>query len=230
MPIEPAPSRWQLQEADLSLPQDLIAVGADLAPGTVLSAYRLGLFPMGVGDDGRPPIGWWSPVRRGVLLAGDHHVSRSLRRSRRHFTVTTDLDFDGVVLACADPRRDGAWITADIHAAFARLFDLGWAHSIEVWDDSEQLVGGLYGLSIGGLFAGESMFHHATDAGKVALWALAELVFADGDQRRLIDVQWQTDHLRTLGVRQITRGDYLDRVRQAIELPEPAVWRDDAVC
>nr|WP_279671943.1 leucyl/phenylalanyl-tRNA--protein transferase [Flexivirga meconopsidis] len=211
----------------MHLPQDLIAVGADLAPGTLLAAYRSGLFPMGIGDDGRPPIGWWSPLQRGVLLPGEHRVPRSLRRSRHRFRVTTDEAFDEVVAGCADPSRDGRWITADVADAYARLFQLGWAHSIEVWDQDDQLVGGLYGVCTGGLFAGESMFHRATDASKVALWALVEVFFADADARRLIDVQWQTDHLRTLGVREITRRDYLRRLEQAAALAIPAVWRDE---
>ncbi|NNG39810.1 leucyl/phenylalanyl-tRNA--protein transferase [Flexivirga sp. ID2601S] len=239
MPVEPPPTEWNLGDQDQHLPQDLIAVGADLAPGTLLAAYRSGLFPMGIGDDGRPPIGWWSPVRRGVLLPGDHRVPRSLRRSRRRFRVSTDEAFDEVVAGCADPGRDGRWITRDVARAYARLHDLGWAHSIEVWDEGEgtgetgetrgtgELVGGLYGVCTGGLFAGESMFHRATDASKVALWALVELFFADGDPRRLIDVQWQTDHLRTLGVREIGRRDYLQRLSAAQPLAIPPVWRDE---
>lgn len=204
--------------------QDLIAVGADLEPGTLLAAYRSGMFPMGIGDDGRRPIGWWSPVRRGVLLKDDFHASRSLRRSRRRYRVTWDVAFDDVVEACADPSRSGRWITPDITAAYQRLHRLGWAHSVETWDADDRLVGGLYGVCTGGLFAAESMFHRATDAGKVAVWALTELVFDDGDDRRLIDVQWRTDHLGTLGVREIHRRDYLRRVEQAGGLPLPSCW------
>jgi len=227
VPVEPPASRWNLDEQRQDdVAQDLIAVGADLEPGTLLAAYRCGMFPMGIGDEGRRPIGWWSPVRRGVMLLGDFHVSRSLRRSRGRYRVTADEAFDAVVDACADPARSGRWITREVKAAYRQLHQLGWAHSIEAWDAEGQLAGGLYGVCTGGLFAAESMFHHATDAGKVAVWALTELVFADGDDRRLIDVQWQTEHLATLGVREIPRGDYLRRVVGARELPLPAVWAD----
>ncbi len=224
MPIEPTPTRWHLEGADLTVPQDLVGVGADLEPGTVLAAYRHGMFPMGTGRGGRPPMGWWCPVRRGVLRPGDHHVQRSLRRARDRFRVCIDTDFAGVVDACADPARSGAWITREVAQAYGRLHRLGWAHSVEAWDE-DGLAGGLYGVAIGGLFAGESMFHRATDAGKVALWALTDAVFADGDPRRLIDVQWQTPHLRTQGVREIPRGDYLRLLRDALGAPLPKVWR-----
>lgn len=227
MPVEPPPSRWNLDEqSQLDVAQDLIAVGADLDPGTLLSAYRCGMFPMGTGDDGRPPIGWWSPVRRAVLLPGGFHVSRSLRRSSHRFRVTCDTAFLDVVDACADPSRAGRWITRDLRSAYGRLHELGWAHSVEAWDAQGSLAGGLYGVCAGGLFAAESMFHHATDAGKVAVWALTELVFSDGDDRRLIDVQWQTDHLRTLGVQEIGRRDYLRRLKEAAQLPLPSVFQD----
>lgn len=227
MPVEPAASRWNLDEQQqLEVAQDLIAVGADLEPGTLLAAYRSGMFPMGIGADGRPPLGWWSPVRRGVLLPGEFHVSRSLRRSRHRFRVTHDVAFAAVVEACADPARSGRWITRDVQAAYQRLHELGWAHSVEAWDDRDRLAGGLYGVCTGGLFAAESMFHHATDAGKIAVWALTELVFGDGEGRRLIDVQWQTDHLRTLGVREISRRDYLLRLAQAEKAPLPGPFED----
>ncbi|RNI24394.1 leucyl/phenylalanyl-tRNA--protein transferase [Flexivirga caeni] len=227
MPVEPAPSRWNLDEQrQEDATQDLIAVGADLEPGTLLAAYRSGMFPMGIGDDGRRPIGWWSPVRRGVLLPGDFHVSRSLRRSRHRYRVTIDEAFADVVAACADPGRSGRWITAEVQTAYLHLHRLGWAHSVETWDPAGRLAGGLYGVCAGGLFAAESMFHRATDAGKVAVWALTELVFADGDHRRLIDVQWQTDHLATLGVREIARTDYLRRVVAAVGAPLPDCWSD----
>ncbi|MEO7070127.1 MAG: leucyl/phenylalanyl-tRNA--protein transferase, partial [Nostocoides sp.] len=119
---------------------------------------------MGLGEGGAPPIGWWSPAVRGVLLPGSLHPTRSLRQSARRYSTTLDQDFGAVVAGCADPTRDGRWITPDIAAAYARLHGLGWAHSVEVWDRDGALVGGLYGLAIGGLFAGESMFHTARDA------------------------------------------------------------------
>ncbi|PWJ24816.1 leucyl/phenylalanyl-tRNA--protein transferase [Branchiibius hedensis] len=220
-PIEPPPSHWRLQDAP-DLAQDLLASGADLAPGTVLSAYRLGLFPMGIGPHGAEPLGWWSPLQRGVLTPGDHHVQRSLRRSARRFRVAVDTAFDDVVAVCADPSRDGRWITPAIAQAYRTLHELGWAHSVEVWDGAE-LAGGLYGVSIGGFFAGESMFHRRTDAGKVALWALAQAVLAH--PAGLIDVQWQTDHLSTQGVREVSRQRYLELLAAALAAPVPALLR-----
>lgn len=224
MPIDPGPSRWDIGIRDDADDEDLMGVGADLEPATVLAAYRRGLFPMGIGDGGAPPIGWWSPARRGVLRPGEHHLQRSLRRRRGEFTVRIDERFAEVVAACGDPARDGAWITPQIARAYARLHELGWAHSVEVLDADGRLAGGLYGLSIGGLFAGESMFHRRTDAGKVALWALVERIFADGDPRRIIDVQWQTPHLATQGVREITRAEYLRALPGALACGGPAAF------
>ena len=196
---------------------DLVALGADLEPGTVLAAYRLGLFPMPV----EGALGWWSPERRGVLELADLKVSRSLAKSRRHFEVRVDTSFGEVVAGCADPRRDGGWIDEDIRVAYGRLHDLGWAHSIESWRDGE-LVGGLYGLAIGGLFAGESMFSLVRDASKVALVGLVELL-SDG-RERLIDTQWLTPHLGTLGATEIDRTEYLARLPGLLGNPLPACW------
>jgi leucyl/phenylalanyl-tRNA--protein transferase len=223
MPVEPEPSRWQLDLSQAQPDEDLVGVGADLEPGTLLRAYRAGLFPMGLGRHGRGPIGWWSPDPRGVLLPGDLKVSKSLRRSCRRFEVRVDTAFTDVMRACADPGRDGRWITPAVVRAYTALHELGWAHSVETWQDGE-LVGGLYGLAVGGLFAGESMFHHATDASKVALVALAERVFADGDPGRVIDVQWSTPHLQSLGVSEIPREDYVARLDRALALPLPAAF------
>jgi leucyl/phenylalanyl-tRNA--protein transferase len=133
--------------------------------------------------------------------------------------VRVDTVFDEVVSRCADPGRDGRWITEDIAAAYRRLHELGWAHSVEAWQDGE-LVGGLYGVSIGGLFAGESMFHAVRDASKVALVGLAERFHADGDPRRLVDVQWATDHLRGLGAQEWPREHYLARLVDALRAPQ----------
>lgn len=198
---------------------EVVGVGGRLDPASILTAYRLGVFPMGLGEGGSPPMGWWSPTWRGVLRPGHVHVSRSLRRSLPRFTVTVDQDFAAVVAACADPSREGYWITDDVAEAYGQLHDLGWAHSIEVRDDAGTLVGGLYGLAVGGLFAGESMFHHATDASKAALVALDRLVGADGDPRRIIDVQWRTPHLETLGIEEIHRREYLARLAGALQAP-----------
>lgn len=214
-PTEPAPSAWDLRGAPMEPGEDLLALGADLEPGTLLAAYRLGLFPMGVGEGGGDPLGWWCPASRGVLPPGALHVSRSLRRSLRHLQIRVDTALPEVIERCADPSRPGAWITPAVAAAYIRLHELGWVHSIETWHDG-RLVGGLYGVSIGGLFAGESMFHAVPDASKAALVGLVDRFYADGDPRRLIDVQWETPHLATLGVRSWPRERYLTAVRTAL--------------
>lgn len=220
MPIDPGPCLWALPDPSRAEPgEDLVAVGADLAPSTVLSAYCSGLFPMHLSTG---ELGWWSPDPRGVLPLDTLRVSRSLRKSLRRFTVTVDADFRGVMLGCAEERTDGAWITPAFLETYGELHDLGWAHSVEVWQES-RLVGGLYGIEVGGLFAGESMFHRVTDASKVALVALVDLLrAAEAPATRLLDVQWRTDHLATLGVVEIPRREYLRRLEDAITLP-PAI-------
>lgn len=223
-PVSLPPSRYDFAIDVPADADDFVVGGGDLEPATVIEAYRHGFFPMGMGEGGGPPMGWWSPNPRGVLFAGDHHVSRSLRRARSRFEVTVDSAFDEVVAGCADPGRDGAWITPVIAAAYARLHELGWAHSVEVWNAAGDLVGGLYGIAIGGFFAGESMFHRETDASKVALWATADIVFGDRDEERLFDVQWQTPHLASQGVRQVSRTEYLDRLAHAVRAEAPVGW------
>lgn len=220
MPIEPPTSPWQLDLGQATPQDDLVGIGADLEPGTLLMAYRTGLFPMGLGDDGTPPTGWWSPDPRGVLLPGQVKVSRSMRKSLRLFDIRVDTAFSEVIARCADPSREGSWITPEMAAAYTHLHELGWAHSVEAWRGGE-LLGGLYGLAIGGLFAGESMFHLATDASKCALVGLADLVFADGCPGRVIDVQWATPHLSSLGIAAIPRSDYLARLERSLSLPLP---------
>ncbi len=222
-PVEPLATSWEFDLSGVGDGEDLVGVGGDLRAGTLLAAYRGGVFPMGLGRDGTRPMGWWSPDPRGVLLLGDAHASRSLRRSLPSFEIRVDSAFAEVVAACADPSRHGRWITEEIADAYTELHALGWAHSVEAWLDGE-LAGGLYGVCIGGLFAGESMFHRVTDASKVAVVAMAGLVFADGDARRIVDVQWQTDHLGTLGVRSISREEYLRRLRTAVRLPLPEAF------
>ncbi|NAZ74550.1 leucyl/phenylalanyl-tRNA--protein transferase [Kineococcus sp. T13] len=200
-----------------------MATGGDLSPGTLLEAYRHGLFPMGLGGGGRGPIGWWSPDPRGVLRPERVHVSRSLARSLRRFEVRVDTAFDEVVAGCADPARPGAWITPRVADAYGRLHALGVAHSVEVWCDGE-LAGGLYGVLLGGLFAAESKFHRVRDASKAAVVALADLLRADGAAGRLVDVQWRTEHLATLGVEEVARASYLRMLGAALALPVPPVF------
>lgn len=217
MPVEPPASQWALPRPDRTDRHGVAGVGADLEPGTILAAYRDGLFPMPV--NGTRRIAWWSPDPRGVLPLDHLVVSRSLRRSCRRYQIRVDSAFRRVVEECADERRDGAWINRDIIDAYELLHRLGWAHSIECWEDG-RLVGGLYGMAIGGLFAGESMFHLATDASKVALVALVDHLDAIG--ATLLDVQWTTEHLRSLGAVDIPRSTYLDLLRAAID--EPISW------
>lgn len=216
MPIEPPPSPWLLPDlSDLPQGQELVAVGADLAPGTLLAGYRSGLFAMP--DDGM--LGWWSPDPRGILPPDRVHVSRSLRRSLTRFEVSMDLAFDAVVAACADPARPHGWISPPYQAAYRALHSLGWAHSVEVWDSEGQLAGGLFGVEVGGLFAAESKFHIRSDASKVAVAALADLLVRDGDPRRVIDVQWSTEHLASLGCVRVSRRDYLDALPRVLSAP-----------
>ena len=174
MPTEPQPSPWAFPDPR-RVNDDLIASGADLEPGTVLGGYRAGYFPMPFDDRPGGEIGWWSPVRRGVLPLDGLRVSRSLRRSCRQFEIRVDTAFEEVIDACADPSRPHGWISDDIRAAYLRLHELGWVHSVEAWRDG-RLAGGLYGVATAGLFAGESMFHRETDASKVALVGLVDLL------------------------------------------------------
>ncbi|MCE9621874.1 MAG: leucyl/phenylalanyl-tRNA--protein transferase [Actinomycetia bacterium] len=210
-PVEPPATRWQLPSPDLADEAGLVGVGADLEPGTLLAAYRNGLFPM---PFRKRDIGWWSPDPRGILPLDGLIVSRSLRASQRRFEIRNDTAFTEVMRRCGDPARPHGWINDEFIAAYTALHELGWAHSIETWLDDE-LVGGLYGIRIGGLFAGESKFHTVTDASKVAVVATVEWMRSTGGT--LFDVQWRTDHLATLGVVEIGRDEYLQRVAEAIE-------------
>ncbi len=201
---------------------DWVALGADLQPSTLLAAYSSGAFPMPMGPGA--PMAWWSPLKRGVLPLGRLQVSRSLRRSCRDFEVRVDTAFADVVRACADPRRRGSWIDPAIATAYVGLHELGWAHSVESWVDG-RLAGGLYGVAVGGLFAGESMFHTVRDASKVALVGLVDLLRDERADERLIDVQWRTPHLASLGVVEWDRADYLSVLPALLQVPLPARWR-----
>ena len=217
MSSEPPPSRWRLERPPDGHPGDLWALGADLEPATLLEAYRLGLFPLPL----EPGIGWFSPEQRGVIPLAGFHVSRSLRRSRRRFELRVDTAFAEVVHGCRDVPRTGAWIDDGIVTAYTELHRLGWAHSVESWDE-DGLAGGVYGIALGGLFAAESMFHRRRDASKVALWELVELLAAAGDpDRRVLDVQWLTPHLESLGAVEIPRSEYRRRLEIALALDAP---------
>lgn len=231
MPTEPPASGWVFPDVG-QLPvdrhaDDLVGAGADLEPGTLLAAYRQGLFPMPAGEGRRRrqlSLLWWSPVQRGVLPLDGLRVSRSLRQSVRRMEVRVDTAFDEVVAACADPSREGSWIDDRIIEAYTRLHHLGWAHSVEAWRDGE-LVGGLYGVAAEGLFAGESMFHRVTDASKVALVGLVDLLRDQHADRRVLDVQWPTEHLTSLGVVAVPRPSYVAMLRVAREVPLPHAFR-----
>lgn len=219
-PVEPSPCVWALPPPDAADEHGIVAVGADLEPGTLLAAYRSGLFPMRLGRGG--PVAWWSPDPRGVLPLDGLQVSRSLRRSLRRFEVRIDTAFDRVVAACADPSRPHGWIDAEFASAYGRLHRLGWAHSVEVYDADGTLAGGLYGVGVGGLFAGESMFHRATDASKVALVHLVDVLRDAGGA--VLDVQWTTPHLASLGAVDVPRREYLARLAAALGRPKPPAF------
>jgi leucyl/phenylalanyl-tRNA--protein transferase len=208
VPIEPPPTRWAFPLADEAPARAPLGVGADLEPGTLLAAYRAGIFPW-PDDTGR--LLWWSPDPRAILPLDRLHVSRSLRRVRRRFAVTRDTAFADVMRGCATSHGP-TWITPAMFAAYVRLHALGWAHSVEVWSEGG-LVGGVYGVAVGGLFAAESMFHRVRDASKVALVELVEHLAARGFA--LLDVQLQTMHLSSLGAVEIARRSYLSRLAAA---------------
>ena len=167
-------------------------------------------------EDGH--LGWWSPIERAVIELRGLRITRSLRQSTRRYLVSVDRDFPGVVAGCADPDRPEGWITPEIIAAYTELHRLGWAHSVEVWDRERRLVGGLYGVALGGLFAGESMFHVARDASKVALVHLVVMMNSTGGG--LIDVQWLTPHLESLGAVVVGKDAYLERLPDLLEMPD----------
>ena len=214
MPSEPAPTRWVLPPADTADDDGVVGLGADLEPGTLLAAYRKGLFPMPLGR----VMAWWSPDPRAIIPLDGLRVSRSLRKSCRRYEVRVDTAFEEVIAACADPSRPHGWINRDIVSAYTELHRLGWAHSVEAWSrDDGELAGGLYGVAPAGLFAGESMFHRRRDASKVALVSLVERM----RERRmtLLDVQWRTPHLASLGAVEVPRARYLELLHEAVAQP-----------
>lgn len=203
---------------------DVVTAGGRLDADLLLAGYRSGVFAMTARARRGRVLVWYSPDPRGVLLPGQVHESRSLRRSSSDLEIRVDTAFDAVVAGCADPGRDGAWITAGYVRAYRRLHEAGWAHSVECWRDDE-LVGGLFGVGVGGLFAAESKFRTVTDASKAAVVALGRLLGADGDLRRMVDVQWRTEHLATLGVTEVPREAYRVMLADALLAPPPACFR-----
>jgi leucyl/phenylalanyl-tRNA--protein transferase len=204
-------------------PNGLLAVGGDLKPQRLLNAYRQGLFPWY--SEGQPIL-WWSPDPRMVLFPSELHVSRSLRKTLRQdrFEVSVDSAFEAVIQACAAPRPDstGTWLVSEMIEAYRDLHRLGHAHSVETWLDGE-LVGGLYGISLGRAFFGESMFSRTADASKVAMVALAER--CRRAEFELIDCQVYSEHLRSLGAREIPRREFLARVTKAVDqTTSESIW------
>lgn len=218
-PDEPLPPPHRA----LTEPNGLLAAGLDLSPARLLEAYRQATFPWY--SDGQPVL-WWSPDPRMVLHTAEFKLSRSLAKTIRRlrhegrWRVTLDTDFERVMRTCAEPRadQDGTWITDEILAAYSGLHREGCAHSVEVWED-DALIGGLYGVSIGRMFYGESMFARRSDASKCALaslvWALREHDFP------VIDCQQATEHLASLGAREISREAFLDQVTRSTARPAP---------
>ena len=193
---------------------DLIGVSRAFDEDLALAAYESGVFPMPT----RPGLmGWYSPLDRAILPLHRLRISRSLRKSIKHYQVRIDTAFGAVLDGCADRRRPSGWITADIRRVYSQLHRRGVVHSVEAWTYDGELAGGLYGVSIGGLFAGESMFY----ASKVALVALVDLLRRAGAEGRLLDVQWQTQHLASLGAVELPREEYLQRLAVALRLPPP---------
>ena len=212
----PDTCRWRFPDPSTADADGLVGVGADLEPETLLYAYRQGIFPW---PHPGMPLPWFSPDPRGVIWLDSLRTSRSLRQRLRHsgWETTVDRAFETVVAACAERYRpEGTWIVPEMRVAYLRLHRLGHAHSLEVWRD-EELVGGLYGVSVGGVFTGESMFHHATDASKVALVDLVDRLAEAGG--RLVDVQLVTQHLSSLGARPLPRQEYLDLLREVRDAP-----------
>lgn len=210
-------------ETALREPNGLLAAGGDLRPERLLAAYRHGCFPWY--QDGQPLL-WWSPDPRTVLFPYELHVSRSLRKRMRHgdYRVTFDKAFAEVIQGCAGPRSyaDGTWITTPMQDAYVRLHEMGVAHSVEVWQQG-QLVGGLYGLAMGELFFGESMFSRATDASKVGFVTLVERLREWGFA--LIDCQMPTRHLESFGARSIPRAAFAEALAMHLDRPSAADWR-----
>ncbi|MCB1841892.1 MAG: leucyl/phenylalanyl-tRNA--protein transferase [Halioglobus sp.] len=214
----------------LDYPNGLLAVGGDLTPGRLLAAYRRGIFPWYADPQ---PVLWWTPDPRSVLLPQNLHISRSLRKTLRAdtFRLSVDARFEDVMRACAELRGDGlgTWIDDAMIGAYSALHAMGHAHSIEVLDAQDRLVGGLYGVAMGGVFFGESMFSRHSNASKVALVALAQLLLRHGFS--LIDCQVESEHLNSMGAHTISRLDFERRLAQTIDIEIAAdIWHLPATC
>ena len=218
--LNPDPNDLRFPPIELASPEGLLAIGGDLRAERLLEAYRHGIFPWY--NQGQPIL-WWSPDPRAVLFARKLRVRRSLRKVLRSgkFTVTLDRAFDAVIRACAGPRRanpaGGTWITPEMHDAYVRLHAQGYGHSVETWQAGE-LVGGLYGVALGGAFFGESMYSHAADASKVALVHLMRQLDAWGFS--FVDCQLPTPHLESLGAESIRRRRYMALLEAALKMPD----------
>lgn len=206
----------------LRVPNGLLAAGGDLRPERLLRAYQLGIFPWF--DASQPPL-WWTPDPRMVLFPDELHVSRSMRKllAQTDLRVSSDTDFAAIVAACAEPRpgANGTWITPGMQQAYQALFELGYAHSVEVWDGPE-LVGGLYGIAMGEVFFGESMFSRISNASKLAFVRLVRALAAGG--YRLIDCQVANPHLESLGARNIPRREFMRYLPGGTQVPKPPHW------
>lgn len=214
----------------LDYPNGLLAVGGELTPDNLLAAYRRGIFPW---YEEPQPVLWWTPDPRSILLPEDIHISRSLARTLRRgsFRLAVDQHFSRVMRECAVLRGDGlgTWIDEEMVRAYSQLHQLGYAHSIEVLDAEGALAGGLYGVALGGVFFGESMFSKVTDASKVALVALVSIL-RRGDFH-MIDCQVESDHLNSMGAHNIDRLDFEQRLAQTIDMEiDPGIWQLPATC
>jgi leucyl/phenylalanyl-tRNA--protein transferase len=209
----PTECRWTFPSPELwPDDDDIVAAGADLETDTLLYAYAHGMFPMFVN---KRNLAWWSPVDRGVIPLDGLRITRSMQQSAKKFTCTVNQAFTEVMTLCGSMRTDGNWINQHFIDAYTELHEEGHAHSVEVWNEAGDLVGGLYGVRINKFFAGESMFHIETNASKVALMHLVQLMTLDGME--LLDTQWRTDHLESLGCIAIPREKYLQLLASAIQ-------------
>jgi leucyl/phenylalanyl-tRNA--protein transferase len=216
LPTSLGESVWEFPDKTKWPRHDVVGRGADLEPETLIYAYRHGVFPMvsSESSDASSDLLWWSPQMRAIIPLDGLKISRTMRRSAKKFEIRVDTQFENVMRNCAAPHRDNGWITEDFINAYVNLHNLGWAHSIEVIDESGLLAGGLYGVRINKFFAGESMFHLVRDASKVALMALVETM--KSSNLSLLDVQWLTPHLASLGAVSIKRDEYLRRLEIAV--------------